>query len=57
MRTCALEWANTGYDLTQDSESGMTNIAFAQELVACCLYSAGKTEDEVADLILKYIAL
>lgn len=43
----ALEWANTAYDLTHESESGMTNIAFAQELVACCLYSAGQKEDAV----------
>lgn len=41
----ALKWANTAYDLSVDSESGMTNTAFAQELVACCLYSAGKNED------------
>ena len=41
----ALEWANTAYNLSLDSESGMTNIAFAQELVACCLYSAGKKKD------------
>ena len=41
----ALKWANTAYDLSLASESGMTNIAFAQELVACCLYSAGKKTD------------
>ena len=42
-----MEWANTAYDLSVDSESGMINTAFAQELVACCLYSAGNKEDAV----------
>ena len=41
----ALVWSEKVYNLASDNLPGTVEIAYAQELYACCLYAAGKIED------------
>ena len=41
----ALVWSQKVYSLASDNLPGTVEIAYAQELYACCLYAAGKNDE------------